>query len=154
MRERREIDQGSFEANHARKMKWIEDVRARVQIAELTEKANEQHYEVRYYPLPIRLWDLLTLRQGSDEIHPHYSGSVRKIFVLSLSDGERNSRRSGSSHTGELLPESTAERRTGRPRSRLWMGQPVALPGAEIPEFKDYRFIQFHHPESPHRCYC
>ncbi|KAJ7879126.1 S-adenosyl-L-methionine-dependent methyltransferase [Mycena leptocephala] len=42
----REIDQGSFEANHARKMKWIEDVRARVQIAELTEKANEQHYEV------------------------------------------------------------------------------------------------------------
>ncbi|KAJ6494955.1 S-adenosyl-L-methionine-dependent methyltransferase [Mycena vulgaris] len=42
----REIDQGTFEANHAAKMKWIEDVRARVQIAELTDKANEQHYEV------------------------------------------------------------------------------------------------------------
>ncbi|KAJ7451795.1 S-adenosyl-L-methionine-dependent methyltransferase [Mycena galericulata] len=42
----REIDHGTFEANHAAKMKWIEDVRARVQIAELTEKANEQHYEV------------------------------------------------------------------------------------------------------------
>ncbi|KAJ7172544.1 S-adenosyl-L-methionine-dependent methyltransferase [Mycena filopes] len=42
----REIDQGSVEANHARKMKWIEDVKNRVQIAELTEKANEQHYEV------------------------------------------------------------------------------------------------------------
>ncbi|KAJ7774745.1 S-adenosyl-L-methionine-dependent methyltransferase [Mycena metata] len=47
LRERlREIDQGSVEANHARKMKWIEDVKNRVQIAELTEKANEQHYEV------------------------------------------------------------------------------------------------------------
>ncbi|KAJ6625751.1 S-adenosyl-L-methionine-dependent methyltransferase [Mycena sp. CBHHK59/15] len=42
----REIDQGSLEANHAAKMKWIEDVRSRVHIAELTEKANEQHYEV------------------------------------------------------------------------------------------------------------
>ncbi|KAF8893483.1 S-adenosyl-L-methionine-dependent methyltransferase [Infundibulicybe gibba] len=41
----REIDHGSFEANHAAKMKWIEEVRARTTIAELTEKANEQHYE-------------------------------------------------------------------------------------------------------------
>ncbi|TDL26084.1 S-adenosyl-L-methionine-dependent methyltransferase [Rickenella mellea] len=42
----REIDLGSFEANHAAKMKWIEQVRARATIADLTEKANEQHYEV------------------------------------------------------------------------------------------------------------
>ncbi|KAF7326283.1 S-adenosyl-L-methionine-dependent methyltransferase [Mycena kentingensis (nom. inval.)] len=42
----REIDHGSFEANFAAKMKWIEDVRSREVIAELTEKANEQHYEV------------------------------------------------------------------------------------------------------------
>ncbi|CDO75652.1 hypothetical protein BN946_scf184941.g5 [Trametes cinnabarina] len=42
----REIDMGSFEANYAAKMKWIEDVRARSKIAELTEKANSQHYEV------------------------------------------------------------------------------------------------------------
>ncbi|KAJ7049972.1 S-adenosyl-L-methionine-dependent methyltransferase [Mycena amicta] len=42
----REIDHGSFEANYAAKMKWIEDVRSRANIAELTEKANEQHYEV------------------------------------------------------------------------------------------------------------
>ncbi len=44
----REINAGSFEANHEAKMKWIEGVRARTQIADLTEKANEQHYEVRY----------------------------------------------------------------------------------------------------------
>ncbi|KII92175.1 hypothetical protein PLICRDRAFT_36965 [Plicaturopsis crispa FD-325 SS-3] len=42
----REIDHGSFEANHAEKMKWIEQVRARTTIADATEKANEQHYEV------------------------------------------------------------------------------------------------------------
>ncbi|KAF8160723.1 S-adenosyl-L-methionine-dependent methyltransferase [Crassisporium funariophilum] len=42
----REIDSGSFEANHAAKMKWIEDVRARTTIADVPEKANEQHYEV------------------------------------------------------------------------------------------------------------
>ncbi|KZP22043.1 S-adenosyl-L-methionine-dependent methyltransferase [Athelia psychrophila] len=42
----REIDLGSFEANHAAKMQWIEGVRARETIAELTDKANEQHYEV------------------------------------------------------------------------------------------------------------
>ncbi|KAH9948664.1 S-adenosyl-L-methionine-dependent methyltransferase [Amylocystis lapponica] len=42
----REIDHGSFEANHAEKMNWIERVRARSTIADLTERANEQHYEV------------------------------------------------------------------------------------------------------------
>ncbi|KDQ55855.1 hypothetical protein JAAARDRAFT_133704 [Jaapia argillacea MUCL 33604] len=42
----RDIDHGSFEANHSAKMKWIEQVKARATIADLTEKANEQHYEV------------------------------------------------------------------------------------------------------------
>ncbi|RDX47884.1 S-adenosyl-L-methionine-dependent methyltransferase [Lentinus brumalis] len=42
----REIDAGSFEANYKAKMDWIEGVRARSKIADLTEKANEQHYEV------------------------------------------------------------------------------------------------------------
>ncbi|KAJ7646851.1 S-adenosyl-L-methionine-dependent methyltransferase [Roridomyces roridus] len=42
----REIDYGSVEANHASTMKWIEDARGRERIAELTQKANEQHYEV------------------------------------------------------------------------------------------------------------
>ncbi|KAG6869105.1 hypothetical protein C0993_001670 [Termitomyces sp. T159_Od127] len=47
LRERlREIDQGSFEANHTAKMHWIEQVRARDKIADVPEKANEQHYEV------------------------------------------------------------------------------------------------------------
>jgi len=45
----REIDAGSFEANHAAKMKWIEEVRARTTIADVPEKANEQHYEVRSF---------------------------------------------------------------------------------------------------------
>ncbi len=45
----REIDCGSFEANHAAKMEWIEGVRARDTIAVVTEKANEQHYEVGAY---------------------------------------------------------------------------------------------------------
>ena len=43
----REIDHGSFEENFTAKMKWIEGVRARTAIADVPEKANEQHYEVR-----------------------------------------------------------------------------------------------------------
>ncbi|KAG0700841.1 S-adenosyl-L-methionine-dependent methyltransferase [Suillus ampliporus] len=42
----RTIDHGSFELNHAAKMKWIEEVRARASIADATQTANEQHYEV------------------------------------------------------------------------------------------------------------
>ncbi|KAJ3555013.1 hypothetical protein NM688_g2809 [Phlebia brevispora] len=42
----REIDMGTFEANFDAKMKWIQGVRARQDIADCTEKANEQHYEV------------------------------------------------------------------------------------------------------------
>lgn len=42
----REIDHGSLEKNHAAKMKFIEEVRARKAIADVPEKANEQHYEV------------------------------------------------------------------------------------------------------------
>ncbi|KAI0339831.1 S-adenosyl-L-methionine-dependent methyltransferase [Trametopsis cervina] len=42
----REIEQGGLEANHEAKMKWIERVQARASIADVTHKANEQHYEV------------------------------------------------------------------------------------------------------------
>ena len=42
----REIDQGSLEKNHAAKLEWIEGVKARETIADVPEKANEQHYEV------------------------------------------------------------------------------------------------------------
>lgn len=42
----RTIDHGSFELNHAAKIKWIEDVRTRSSIADATQTANEQHYEV------------------------------------------------------------------------------------------------------------
>ncbi|TFY74001.1 hypothetical protein EWM64_g10012, partial [Hericium alpestre] len=42
----RDIDCGSFEANHAAKVAWIANSRARATIADVPEKANEQHYEV------------------------------------------------------------------------------------------------------------
>jgi hypothetical protein len=42
----REIDLGSLQANHAAKMAWIEGVKQRTAIADVPEKANEQHYEV------------------------------------------------------------------------------------------------------------
>lgn len=44
----REIELGSIAVNHAAKMQWIEQVRARATIADQTEKANEQHYEARF----------------------------------------------------------------------------------------------------------
>ncbi len=49
LRERlREIDHGSFETNHSAKMKWIDEVKARAVIADVPQKANEQHYEVSW----------------------------------------------------------------------------------------------------------
>ncbi|KAI0374167.1 S-adenosyl-L-methionine-dependent methyltransferase [Pilatotrama ljubarskyi] len=42
----REIDLGSSEAKCKAKMEWIEGIRAKAKIADLTDKANEQHYEV------------------------------------------------------------------------------------------------------------
>ncbi|KAF9257547.1 S-adenosyl-L-methionine-dependent methyltransferase [Marasmius fiardii PR-910] len=42
----REIDHGSLEANHAAKMDWIAGVKARMSIADVPDKANEQHYEI------------------------------------------------------------------------------------------------------------
>ncbi|KAJ8092779.1 hypothetical protein PM082_023607 [Marasmius tenuissimus] len=42
----REIEHGSLEANHAAKMEWVAGVKARSSIADVPEKANEQHYEV------------------------------------------------------------------------------------------------------------
>ena len=44
----REIDRGSMEANQETKMQWIEELRGRELIAEAVDKANEQHYEVRF----------------------------------------------------------------------------------------------------------
>ncbi|KAF7793965.1 hypothetical protein EIP86_005089 [Pleurotus ostreatoroseus] len=42
----REIDLGSYEAHFDAKMKWIQGVRARETIADSTDKANQQHYEI------------------------------------------------------------------------------------------------------------
>ncbi|KAF7376533.1 (S)-coclaurine N-methyltransferase [Mycena sanguinolenta] len=77
----REIDQGSFEANHARKMKWIEDVRARVQIAELADKANEQHYEV---PTKFIISTLGPYAKYSSCLYPTGKETVAEAEVLML----------------------------------------------------------------------
>lgn len=45
----REVDRGSFELNHAAKMAFIEDLCENQPIAEKTEKANDQHYEVIFH---------------------------------------------------------------------------------------------------------
>lgn len=43
----REINHGSIATNHAAKIAWIKRSKARQTIADVPEKANEQHYEVR-----------------------------------------------------------------------------------------------------------
>lgn len=48
----REINHGSVAANHAAKMEWIARSKARQTIADVPEKANEQHYEVRLCSFP------------------------------------------------------------------------------------------------------
>ena len=39
-------DSSTFAEKHAAKMAWIEGVKRRTEIADHTDKANEQHYEV------------------------------------------------------------------------------------------------------------
>ncbi|KAJ7212259.1 S-adenosyl-L-methionine-dependent methyltransferase [Mycena pura] len=77
----REINHGSFEVNFAAKMKWIEDVRARVQIAELTEKANEQHYEV---PTKFILSTLGPFAKYSSSLYPTGKETLAEAEVLML----------------------------------------------------------------------
>ena len=99
----REIDAGSFEANYKAKMEWIEGVRARSKIADLTEKANEQHYEVCIAPLPQYDYVQTLLRAGVYGVHAVDSGSLCKVLVLPLSDRKGNPRGSRDPHDGELL---------------------------------------------------
>jgi hypothetical protein len=47
----RQINKGSFEANHAAKIEFIRHLRTRADIAICTEEANQQHYQVRFPPL-------------------------------------------------------------------------------------------------------
>ncbi|KZT66345.1 S-adenosyl-L-methionine-dependent methyltransferase [Daedalea quercina L-15889] len=77
----REIDRGSFEANHAAKMQWIEAVRARDSIADLTDKANEQHYEV---PTGFILSCLGPYAKYSSCLYPTGEESLDEAEVLML----------------------------------------------------------------------
>ncbi|KAF7315968.1 S-adenosyl-L-methionine-dependent methyltransferase [Mycena indigotica] len=77
----REIDHGSFEANFAAKMKWIEDVRSREAIAELTEKANEQHYEV---PTKFILSTLGPCAKYSSCLYPTGKETLAEAEILML----------------------------------------------------------------------
>ncbi len=80
----REIDAGSFEANYKAKMDWIEGVRARFKIADLTEKANEQHYEVRL-PLKARYSSVPNASaSGVYGVHALVLGSLRQVLLLPL----------------------------------------------------------------------
>lgn len=103
-------------------MKWIEGVRARTTIADLTEKANEQHYEVCLQP---RFFQKMTLLKGAtplglDEVHPVDSGSIRKVFFVPLSDREGDAGGGGDSHAGELLREGAAQGWLGHLGFRMW----------------------------------
>jgi cyclopropane fatty-acyl-phospholipid synthase-like methyltransferase len=49
----RGFPRGSLEDVHAAKMKWIEDARSRSSIAEHTDKANQQHYEVHHFSFTV-----------------------------------------------------------------------------------------------------
>ncbi|TFY54361.1 hypothetical protein EVJ58_g8910 [Rhodofomes roseus] len=77
----REIDHGSFEANHSAKMRWIEEVRARDSIADLTKKANEQHYEV---PTNFILSCLGPYAKYSSCLYPTGKESLEEAEVLML----------------------------------------------------------------------
>ena len=81
----REIDHGSFEANYAAKMEWIEGVRARSKIADLTEKANEQHYEVRVL---VMLSEVPGLKCpiGPHGVHHLHPRSCRQVLVMLVSN--------------------------------------------------------------------
>ncbi|KAF9462429.1 S-adenosyl-L-methionine-dependent methyltransferase [Collybia nuda] len=77
----REIDNGSLEANHAAKMKWIEDVRAKTTIAEMPEKANEQHYQV---PTKFILSTLGPLGKYSSCLYPTGRETLAEAETLML----------------------------------------------------------------------
>ncbi|KLO16907.1 S-adenosyl-L-methionine-dependent methyltransferase [Schizopora paradoxa] len=77
----REIDHGSIAANHEAKMKWIEDVRKRGTIAEKTEKANEQHYEV---PTDFIMSCLAPYAKYSSCLYPTGRESLAKAEELML----------------------------------------------------------------------
>jgi hypothetical protein len=77
----REINYGSFEANHAAKMSWIEGVRARTTIADVPEKANEQHYEV---PTDFIISTLGPYAKYSSCLYPKGNETVAEAEVLMM----------------------------------------------------------------------
>ncbi|KAI0930094.1 hypothetical protein AcV5_006891 [Taiwanofungus camphoratus] len=76
-----EIDRGSFEANHAAKMDWVETARARPTIADLTDTANKQHYEV---PTDFMLSCLGPHAKYSCCLYPTGNESIEEAEVLML----------------------------------------------------------------------
>ncbi|KAH8119005.1 S-adenosyl-L-methionine-dependent methyltransferase, partial [Phellopilus nigrolimitatus] len=77
----REIDHGSLAANHAAKMDFVADVRARGAIAEKTAKANEQHYEV---PTKFILSCLGPYAKYSSCLYPTGKETLEEAEVLML----------------------------------------------------------------------
>lgn len=77
----REIDHGSLEKNHAAKLKWIDGVKARATIADVPEKANEQHYEV---PTSFILSTLGPRAKYSSCLYPTGTETLAEAEVLML----------------------------------------------------------------------
>ncbi|KAJ2917738.1 hypothetical protein MD484_g2616, partial [Candolleomyces efflorescens] len=76
-----EIDHGSLEKNHAEKLNWIEGVKSRSTIADVPEKANEQHYEV---PTEFILSTLGPRAKYSSCLFPTGTETIEQAEVLML----------------------------------------------------------------------
>ena len=74
-------------------MKWIEDVRVRT-IADVPEKANEQHYEVSTKSDSVSLFVINTTLIGLDQIYFVNAGSMWKILFVFISHWKGDPRRS------------------------------------------------------------
>ena len=119
----REINLGSFEANHAAKLKWIEQVRARdaVAIADLPEKANEQHYEVCPPEIPIPGCVFLKDRhEGFYQLYFVVLRSLRQVFAVFIPNWQRDFRGSRNPDARQLLRESAIGRWTRHTRPWMW----------------------------------
>lgn len=124
----REIDAGSFADNHEAKMKWIEGVRQRDTIADLTHKANEQHYEVLSRMAMISsggcnsplLTQITYWNSGQDRVHFVDTRTLCKVFFVFIPYRKGDARPGGKTHVGELLCEGAIEGWARYPGPWMW----------------------------------
>ena len=78
-------DSSTFAEKHAAKMAWIEGVKRRTEIADHTDKANEQHYEVRVLVMLSEVPEL-TCPIGPHGVHHLHPRSCRQVLVMLVSN--------------------------------------------------------------------